>query len=63
MTVVALHPERVEVWSGTIAGDVSPTWFVSHVCSEGEAIVADRCSEDEALSDARDWQMPIVRRR
>jgi hypothetical protein len=62
MTVVVLHPERVEVWSGTIEGDAARTWFVSHVSSDGEAIVSNRSTKEEALSDAREWQLPIVRR-
>ena len=59
MSVVALRKEWVEVWFGRLDG--SPRWFVEHCFDGGKMIVSGRASETEAIADARDFDLPVIR--
>lgn len=60
MTVVALRQEWVEVWSGYLEGRL--TWFVEHFFDGAGMIVSECSTEEEAMADGRDFNLPLIRR-
>lgn len=63
MSVVPIHREWMEVWSGTPKGEDAVRWFVEHCTADGKLVVADYPNEVEALAEARIWGLPLVRDR
>ncbi len=59
MTVVALRKEWVEVWAGMLDG--RSVWFVEHHFGGAGLIVSERATEDEAVTDAKEFGLPIIR--
>jgi hypothetical protein len=59
VNVVALRKEWVEVWLGTL--DDRPTWFVEYYFDGGGLVVSECATEAEAVSDARDYDLPVIR--
>lgn len=65
MTVVQLKPDRIEVWSGTPKGEHAPKWYAERIEAGDDDgfIVSDRATEAEAMTDAREWGLPIFVKR
>lgn len=61
MSVIAFRPERVEVWAGIPAGDVTPRWYVEWIEAGNSSgnIAAEYGSLADAMDDAREWGLPV----
>lgn len=59
--VAQLRKEWVEVWSATVTGSGRVIWFVEWCKPNGKTIVSDCATEDEALTAAKRWNLPILR--
>ena len=63
MIVVPLHKEWIEVFSGCANGAPEVRWWLEYCTADERLCVSDHPTEDEAITEAARWEMPIVRDR
>ena len=65
MTVVLFRPARMEVWAGRPEGSSETRWYVERIEAgdDGGFIASDFGTEEEAVEEAREWELPIFVKR
>lgn len=50
----------IEISSGIAAGETTVRWYAEYCTAYSRSTVADRRTEDEVISAAKDWDLPIT---
>ncbi len=53
----------IEISSRLANGETTIRWYVEYCSAANRCVVADRRTEDEAISAAMGWELPIVHSR
>lgn len=56
----AIADAWLEIFSATAAGETTVRWYVEYCTAYSRSIVADRRTQDEAISAAQEWDLPIA---
>lgn len=56
----AIDDAWLEIFSAIAAGETTVRWYVDYCTADSRSTVADRGTEDEAISTAKEWDLPIT---
>jgi len=61
VSVVPIHKAWIEICDGRAEGETERRWYVEHCMADGKYVVADFATEEEAMIEARNWELPVIK--